>query len=109
MASWKSGYTVIAICVTMVTIALIAALVVTVTVGGTDPDVFLRFLAGPAIGNILTAGAITYLTIVNRKVTTLNSKVESVEQNTNGTNSALVKENFRLTQTIENHLKEKSE
>lgn len=101
MMQWKNGYAVVALCVTVVFISLVAAFVITVVVGDVDPDVMLRFLAGPAIGNILSACAITYLTIVNRKVSIVAKQVDNVENHTNGHTTALIEENKRLTRKLE--------
>lgn len=100
MSQWKSGYTVVAICVAVVFISLIAAVTVTVVIGGTDPDVFLRFLAGPAITSIISTVAVAYITVVNRKVGKVTDTVSQIEKNTNGNTTALLAQINRLT----NHL-----
>lgn len=81
---WKDGYTIVALCVTGVFITLVAAFVIMVTVGGTDPDILLRFIAGPTIGNLIALGTVTYLTVVNRKVTTAQKTLNTIKEQTNG-------------------------
>ena len=99
MAQWKNGYTVIAVCITLVIIAALAAFVFTVR-NGTDPDVFFRFLAGPTVGAIISTVSVVLVTVVNRKVNKMTETVQAVEQNTNGNTSALLKQ----IQTLTNHL-----
>jgi hypothetical protein len=71
---------VIAVCTTVAFIALIAAFVIVTTRTDTEPQIFFEFLASPTIGNLASVGAITYLTIVNRKVTGLSKEVKSTDQ-----------------------------
>jgi hypothetical protein len=90
MSNWKSGYSVLAICATVVLISIISAITVSITVGDTDPEVFLRFIAGPTVGNLISTLCVAYLTVVNRRVTKIGTSVETVKNQTNGTNAALI-------------------
>lgn len=90
MVQWKSGYTVVVLCSTVVFITLIGAFVIMVTVGGTDPDVLLRFIAGPTIGNLISLGVITYLTVVDRKVQSAAKVLQTIKEQTNGHITTLI-------------------
>lgn len=83
MATWVKSYTVIAICLTIVIVAAIAAFVISVKVG-VDPDVMFRFIAGPTIGNLLSGAVLAYGAIMNIKVNKLQASVKQVESQTNG-------------------------
>lgn len=91
MAQWKNGYTVIAICITLIVLAALMSFVITVR-NGTDPDVFFRFLAGPTVGAIISTVSVILVTVVNRKVNKMNDTVKAVQENTNGNTSALLRQ-----------------
>lgn len=69
---------------------LVGAAVTVIVVQNVDPDVFLQFLAGPTIGNLVTIGVFAYVSIVNRRVGDLKGQLEKVDANTNGNMSRLI-------------------
>lgn len=77
------------ICGTIVAIALISAITVSVH-SGVDPDVFLRFFAGPAIGNIVNVLVFAYIAVTRQDMKKIQDDVKSVRKQTNGNMTAMI-------------------
>lgn len=92
----KNVWTVPTLVVGAVLIALIASFTV-VVVTADDPDVFLRFLAGPFLGNLGTFIVLIISAVLNKKVNAVQAQVDKVESNTNGTTTALMRQNDQMT------------
>ena len=93
--STGKGWNVVAVCVTAVCVALVASFTV-VVITAPDPDIFLRFLAGPFLGNLGAFLVLIISAVLNRKVNQVQAHVAQVEQNTNGTTTALLSRNREL-------------
>ena len=65
-----------------------------------DPDVFFRFLGGQFLGNLGTFIVLIITAILSRRVNQVGTRVEAVERNTNGTTTALIDQNNRMTQHL---------
>lgn len=88
--------TVLIITVGAVFVSLLISFTV-VVVTSDDPDVFLRFLAGPFLGNLGTFIVLIISAVLNRKVNNIDTKVRAVERNTNGTTTSLMRQNDQMT------------
>ena len=84
------------------TVAFVALMVSFTVVAATtdDPDVFYRFLGGQFLGNLGTFIVLIITAVLSRKVNQVGSRVEAVEKNTNGTTTALIEQNNRMTQHL---------
>lgn len=95
-------WTVPTLVVGSVVVALIASFTV-VVVTAEDPDVFLRFLAGPFLGNLGTFIVLIISAVLNRKVNQVQAQVDKVESNTNGTTTSLMRQNDQMTAHLMNN------
>lgn len=98
-------WTVPTLVVGAVMVALIASFTV-VVVTADDPDVFLRFLAGPFLGNLGTFIVLIISAVLNRKVNQVQAQVDKVESNTNGTTTSLMRQNDQMTAHLMNNSQE---
>lgn len=95
-------WTVPTLVVGAVVVALIASFTV-VVVTADDPDVFLRFLAGPFLGNLGTFIVLIISAVLNQKVNRVSTNLKRVEANTNGTTTSLMRQNDQMTAHLMNN------